>query len=335
MVGGAVLCIFCLKEAPPSEEHVFPDAIGGALTIDRVCKTCNELLNERADRGVIQHPLVRMVRAQLKIPDRRGNTLDPFADIFGKGTIVGDEPGQEVIARRDPLTNTVTLKLIRHRTEKRRPDGTKDVEIKIDSRDADQIPLIIQRERKRAGLTELSGSALDLAVSRILARGLTEVRHPVVCHQPSFRFTDPNRGMLKIAYELAWYWLGDDYLDDESAQQLRQVILSDGPLDDPKLPKIPGSVSVGEVLPALVLWNHIPNVHFAMMNCLQKHVGVAVRVFHVLSAVVGVSEEPARYRHLIERGYMGSFVKLEPVSRTVSESTLGAAIGDLCSDRRR
>ena len=34
-------CIFCLKERDPSLEHVFPAAIGGTLTIDRVCKPCN------------------------------------------------------------------------------------------------------------------------------------------------------------------------------------------------------------------------------------------------------------------------------------------------------
>src|ERR1039457_2774643 len=28
-------CIFCLKDRQPSSEHVFPEAIGGTLTIDR------------------------------------------------------------------------------------------------------------------------------------------------------------------------------------------------------------------------------------------------------------------------------------------------------------
>jgi hypothetical protein len=324
-------CIFCLKEKPPSEEHVFPEAIGGTLTINRVCTTCNGLLNERADRELIQYPTVRMLRAQLRIPDKRGKTLDPFADIFGKGTIIGGEPGEEVIPSTDPLTGRLTLKLIRHRTEKLRPDGKREIEIKIDSRDADKIPRILQRERKRAGLPELSGSNLDRAVSEILARGVSEIRHSLVRHQPVIRFTDPKRGILKIVYELAWYWLGDDYLNDECAQQLRQVILSDGALDEPTLPKIRGSISVGEVVPALVLWNHMPNIHLAMMSCVGSHVGVAVRVFSTLSAIVGVSDDPARYPHLGERGYMGNFVKLDPISRGMNESTLGAAISDLCS----
>jgi len=330
-----MLCIFCLKDRPPSEEHVFPEAIGGILTIDRVCLTCNNLLNERADRGLIQYPTVKVLRAQKGIPDKRGNTLDPFSDIFGTGTIIDDErTGQRVVARLDPLTNKRTLKLIPHRTEKVGPDGSKEFEYKIDAGDEDKIPLIIQRERKRLGRPELSPSALDDAVSKVLARSRRVIENPLVYHQMALRFTDPRRGILKIAYELAWYWLGDDYLDDEGAQQLRQVILSNEPIDDPRLPKIRGITSAGEVVPGLVLWNHVPNVHLGLMKHFKNQVGVGIRVFQALSAVVGVSEESARYGRLGERNFLGSFMKLDPVSRTFTESSLSDAVLDLCSDSR-
>lgn len=238
-------------------------------------------------------------------------------------------------ARLDPLTNRPSLRLFPHRTEKVGPDGTQEFEYKIDARDADKIPTIIQRERKRAGRPGLSPSALDAAVSQVLARSHRVIENPLVYHQVALRFTDPRRGLLKIAYELAWYWLGDDYLQDEGAQQLRQVILSDGPIDDPKLPKIRGIIPPGGVVPALVLWNHLPNVHLGVMKHFKNCVGIAVRVFQTLSAIVGVSEESARYRCFGERNYIGTFMKLDPVSRTLIESSLGDAILDLCNDRRR
>lgn len=331
-----MLCIFCLKERPPSEEHVFPDVIGGTLTIDRVCRSCNDRLNKRADDGLIQHPLIRLARARLGIPDRRGNRLDLFADIFGKGVIVGGEHGgQEVLARTDPLTNRPTLKLVRHRNEKVQPGSSSATEIHVDSRDADRIPLIIQRERKRAGRPPLSKEALDRAVLRVHARGLTEIRHPVVRHEIDLRPTDPNRGMLKIVYELAWYWLGDDYLDDEGAAGLRSVILSDGPVDDPKLPSIIGEFSSGEVVRPLALWNDLADAHLASMNRAQNRVGIAIRVFQALSAIVIVSEQARRYKHVMERDYRGEFIKLDPVTRAANESTLGAAVGELLRDRRK
>jgi hypothetical protein len=39
----------CLSEREPSEEHVFPAAIGGTLVIDRVCKPCNDRLGANVD----------------------------------------------------------------------------------------------------------------------------------------------------------------------------------------------------------------------------------------------------------------------------------------------
>jgi HNH endonuclease len=330
-----MLCIFCLKEARRSEEHVFPEAIGGALTIDRVCKKCNDLLNKLADRDLIQYPTVRALRAHLGIPDKRGNTLDPFADIWGPGTIFGGEPGQRVGVRRDPSTGKPVLRLFPHRTEKVRPDGEPEIEIKIDARDAEMIPLIIQRENKRAGRPALSEAQLERAVSKVRARGLSVIEQPVVRHDVNFKFTDPRRGILKIAYELAWRWLGDDYLNDEGAQRLRQVTLSDRSLDDPESPQIPGIISAGEMIRALMLWNHLPNVHLALMQCFKGRVGVLVRVFNTLSAIIGVSEHADRYRHLTETSYGGNFLKLDLVSYTFTESTLADAIRDLSRDQRR
>jgi hypothetical protein len=328
-----MLCIFCLEESSPSQEHVFPDAIGGTLTINRVCRRCNDRVNQWADRDVIQHPFVRMRRALLKIPDRRGNVLDPLADILGKGTIVGDECGQEVIVRLDPLTDRPTLKLIYQRAEKEGQGGKKEVEIKIDARDADKLPTILQRERKRARLPELSESDLNRSVSEILARGPIAIENSVVRHQVALNFTEPGRGLLKIAYELAWYWLRDDYLHDEGAKRLRQVILSEKPLDDPKLPQIHGSASAGQVaIPPLELWNRLPDAHIALMSRAGSHVVVAIRVFNALSAIVGISEDSARYPHLAERNYTGNFIKLDPVSRSLAESTLAEAVSALCRD---
>lgn len=325
-----MLCIFCLNDKPPSEEHVFPEAIGGTLTIDRVCRECNNLLNARADRDLIQHPFVKMRRATLRIPDKRGRTLDPFADVFGTGTIVGDGRGQKVSIRLDPVTRRPTLRLFPHKIEKVGPDGEKEFEYKIDARDAHKLPTILQRERKRLGRPELSPSALDAAVSEVLSRSRTVAETPVIRHQMMLKETDPRRGILKIAYELAWLWLGDEYLHDESAQNLRRVILSDRPIDDPGLPEICGTMSTREAVPALVPWNDVPNVHLAVINAARNRVGIALRVFKALSAVVIVSEQWARYGRAGGRDHVGNFIELDPKSRTVTQSSLAEAIIELC-----
>jgi hypothetical protein len=177
---------------------------------------------------------------------------------------------------------------------------------------------------------------LDAAVSEVLLRSRTVAETPVISCQVISKETDPRRGILKIAYELAWRWLGDDYLDDESAQNLRQVILSDQAIDDPSLPEICGTMSVREVVPALVLWNEIPNAHLAVINAARDRVGISLRVFKALSAVVIVSEHWARYRRGGGGGdAVGNFIKLDPKSRTVTQSSLADAIVELCKRPER
>jgi hypothetical protein len=60
-------CIFCLLERPRSVEHVFPLAIGGKLTTDRVCQQCNSTLGSRVDSALSDFPPVRQRRAELAL----------------------------------------------------------------------------------------------------------------------------------------------------------------------------------------------------------------------------------------------------------------------------
>ena len=57
-----------------------------------------------------------------------------------------------------------------------------------------------------------------------------QAEKPVIRHHSALNFTDAAHGLLKIAYELAWHWLGDDYLHDDGTERLRRVILSDRPV---------------------------------------------------------------------------------------------------------
>ena len=64
-----MLCIFCSQERPPSLEHVFPLAIGGTVTTDRVCAVCNSTLGTRVDAALSDFLPIRTRRAQLGLAD--------------------------------------------------------------------------------------------------------------------------------------------------------------------------------------------------------------------------------------------------------------------------
>ena len=51
-------CIFCLNkfdDSKKTEEHVFPEAIGGSFSIFNLCKPCNDKLGANADSHLINN----------------------------------------------------------------------------------------------------------------------------------------------------------------------------------------------------------------------------------------------------------------------------------------
>ncbi len=78
-------CIFCLEERAPSDEHVFPEAIGGTLKIDRVCKSCNGRLGSDVDVLLTDHGLILMKRDMLGMQDSNGDPFDAFQKVFRHG----------------------------------------------------------------------------------------------------------------------------------------------------------------------------------------------------------------------------------------------------------
>jgi hypothetical protein len=101
------------------------------------------------------------------------------------------------------------------------PDGKRARQITLDARDKDQIPKIIQRERERHGLPPLSREELAIEASnydtKTVENSLLQVTLDV-----SFAYL--RHAMFKIAYELAFLWLGEPYLDDPLAAELRTAI---------------------------------------------------------------------------------------------------------------
>jgi hypothetical protein len=116
--------------------------------------------------------------------------------------------------------------MLYHATETELGEGVKQRQIVIDAKDGDQLGTIIQRERKRAGFEPLSEEELRAQVEIILAAGVQTVEKPELHHEIKIDIAEFRKGLLKIAYELAFIWLGESYLDDPMAARLRDVILS-------------------------------------------------------------------------------------------------------------
>jgi len=215
-------CIFCLNDRPASKEHVFALAIGGSLTTDRVCELCNSTLGSRVDAPLTDFFPIRMRRADLGLAGNSGSPPDAFEMLIGVAKLA-EQPGRRVQTTMNKETGKLDIKALHHASDAELPDGTKVRQIIIDERDVDQIPKIIQRERKRHGVPPLSDEQLAAEVLKA-KQNVTTIDNPAVLIEMNVSFAYLRHAMMKIAYELAFLWLGESYLDDLSAAELRTAI---------------------------------------------------------------------------------------------------------------
>lgn len=158
-------CIFCSKERPPSLEHVFSRAIGGTITTDRVCAACNSLLGSRVDSALNDFLPVRTRRAELGIAGHGREPPSMFEIFLGDQKLIGPEANR-IQTTLNKETGRLDHRQLYHAADVVTPDGKKARKITLDARDKDQIPKVIQRERKRHGLPPLSTEELAVEAGK-------------------------------------------------------------------------------------------------------------------------------------------------------------------------
>jgi hypothetical protein len=308
-------CIFCLNERPSSLEHVFPLAIGGHITTDRVCKECNSTLGSRVDAALCDFIPIRQRRAELGLAGNASAPPGRFELLEGVVSLANSNGGRLQVTYNE-ATKQLDLRRLYQASDVVTPDGQKVRQIIIDARDKDQIPTIIQRERKRHGLPPLSDEELALQASNCEAKS---IENPTVHMNIKASFAYLRHAMFKIAYELAFLWLGETYLDDPLAGELRTAISNP---DLASTDSLAGFVGDAPDCPAFSQWIPHPAHHLAYSQVVAGQVLIGVRIFDLYAACVPVSREAARYfggpsAHPAEL----KFLALDAVSGKVVDAT--------------
>ena len=315
-------CIFCLEERPGSEEHVFPFAIGGKLTTNRVCRPCNSKLGSRVDTALTDNFAVRIRRAELGLAGNSGTVPALHDLLLGKATVV-DQPERQVLVTFDQATKNLEIRPIPHATDVTMSDGTKARQFVVDTRDIGLIPKIIERERKRHGLPPLSAEELAREVQRC-SGSARQTENPTVSYNLKFSFAYLRHAMIKIAYELAFMWLGETYLDDPLAAELRTAICSS---DLTSTDQLPAHVLDAGDCEAFKLWPPDQTRHLAYAWTMGDTIAISVRVFDIYAAVVTVTRHSARYIEVANAaGKKLRFLTIEPSSGTMRNTSVMAEI---------
>lgn len=211
-------CIFCMKfkdEQEFNKEHIILDSLGGSgidNILDCVCIECNSKLGTKVDSMFVNDVITEGIRFQLKIKGRNG-VPDPFKQMpinYADTPIIGklktDKEGNIISFRADCQ------------------------EIKL----SDGKTLIIAPRKNFVGYVDscLKKRGIFLSKEEILENRL-KVKNPKI---PTIKYIEPTEEyedlylyratplLLKMAYEFSVLKLGDGYLEDPVADNIRKCI---------------------------------------------------------------------------------------------------------------
>jgi HNH endonuclease len=299
-------CIFCLvekEEGDFNEEHVFPQAIGGSLVIRTVCTTCNSELGSAIDAALIDHVAIQTRRSLLNIQGNSRKVPDPLA----QGMLV-KAPHLKV---RDIVTpRPGPLRVVPDVRRKAGPDSSERVQITMDARDEAGLIAAANKILVRSGLEAKTPEELRPHIRRE-SDPTPEVVVPVAVD-----LADYKPALVKIAYELTSTWLGDTYLADPAAVEIRRVLRSPNPLEVVLAPACFGRIGPRDQ-GALPEDGAEPNQHLALITPGQGRITALIHVFDIFEGVIVMSENSERYP-----SFAGRVVVIDPVAGTREEKSL-------------
>lgn len=196
-----------------SLEHVIPDAIGGSLIINDVCKTCNSLLGSNIDVHLVSNFLIEMKRFDKNLLGRRKNLKFPLS----KGEL---KPGSGKFVLWNPIAATEKrLKLERYIRFIKVKDGTARLLVSLDIPEVESLPVIIKKmtEKYRKKGYEINSTDINFEEKT--------VKNPSLYYEHDFDFIGYQLALLKIVYEVAYINLGSDFMEYEIAKSTRELLI--------------------------------------------------------------------------------------------------------------
>lgn len=288
-----VWCIFCRKVKPTSIEHVFPYAIGGRKEIKKVCQDCNSTMGYKIDSKLCNHKLIAIQRWKYKLRGQSGEIPDPILDILGTGTLDQDQ-NVRVKTRIDSYNNQPVHSFF---SESGKSDviGTKDEILHM-------IAKRTNRTRKKKALPPLSFENSLLEAANLLGTLPKKYIGPSleVKYSINFDINSAIPGLLKIAYEIAFCWLGSKYCFDPIALSIASYLRG----ESKEMPDV--NVSFGYEVP---LFMGLPEEILAIGQKQSNGLWVTIGLLGTLRFSVRVGDSKRKFCRdslIAQRGYFYS-----------------------------
>jgi hypothetical protein len=289
-----MFCVFCDRQPPDvvlTEEHVFPEAIGGQLVLNCVCKTCNDQLGSYVDSQLTENFLVRMLRLGLCVPSKGGRIASPLHD----GTIKDHPDRRGTFHPKGDGTGQVTLQPLVECTTG--PDGRERVRVVASPLEAEEI---LKRIRERA-----ARKGRDV---RVLEQWQETIKKPVVSKTERSSPTNLVRAVLKIAYELGVYWLGPSYSSHVTGLPILRAVVGGVIADvEATMGYFPPDSAFGD-------WEIPSWYHAARLEVASTGIWTSLRVFNVIEGRVRLVDHSVDFPQVAPR-----WLLLDPLTGGVIE----------------
>ncbi len=286
-------CIFCMSEFDKNElttEHIFPEAIGGNLTIDSVCKNCNSFLGSNIDSLLVNFPTIQIKREEYSLSGKKGKIPYFFSGVF---ELVEEN-------RKTRIANGQKLKLILL-------PKTEENTISFDASEINEMFPALNKKLKRNGYSQLTkeqyGELIkegnfknnEVKLEMEERKTLTKEIHKQII----VNLYDPEIAVMKIVYELSYLYLGKKYLYDETAIKFRNIF---NEINDNKdiekaslIYKYKIRSEVG-LKPSNNFFEYLDeNYHFAFFFVSETGICCTIRIFKSIYASIVISENPEEY----------------------------------------
>jgi hypothetical protein len=227
-------CVLCLAAKLLTEEHIFPEGIGGSLTADILCKDCNSNLGHKVDAPYLEQPHVQLARNALGVSGKRDHIPQPFSEIYevtGTQTKLRIRLDVNFKPKVIPDVSGVSV----------RPDGALSISLTVDAGERGMIAGIIKKKLERFFETP-DGKALNWThqqISDAIAMASEQASHAEADRSPIGKLhgvfkVDLKRLFLehiKVAYEITCIHFKEHFLGTSRAEEVRQFLFENSRAD--------------------------------------------------------------------------------------------------------
>ena len=303
-------CILCCENKPVakfSEEYVFPKSIGGKLILkDKVCRSCNSQYGHAADSDLVKHVVIKLDQLAYQRKEKFGKVSNPFEHSHTVGK-EDHKVNDELTDTRNPDSLSTVSK-----SEKQTAENGLPCSGHVKASVTDKLEEIVHSIGQRQGMAN-ADEELDKR------RALEGIRaHPDIRVPTTFDVVKYKKGILKIAYELACYWLGKQYLNDPMSKKIRQVLKDQRDMSQWEgVDDLKWKIDLIATASTIPYWDDKPASHVAFL--IQSHDGltVYVRIFKAFEGILEISQSPERYQ--VEEG---KFIEMDTELDEMKQSTL-------------